>query len=74
LSFLTEYSRILLRACVSGTNLSINLALKIIPEFVADRELSLRASHKLAGKTAHGSPAFLSVVHESAATVVVKLP
>ena len=67
---------ILLRACVPDTNPSINLALKVNPEPVADRELSLRASHKVAGKTAHCSPRFLPVVHESACgyvTVVVNL-
>jgi len=68
---------ILLRACVPGANLSINLAVKANPEPVADREVSLRASQEVAGKTAHGSPGFLSLVDESACgyvTVIVNLP
>ena len=68
---------ILLRACVPGTNPSINLAVKTNPEPVADREMSLRASHEVAGKSAHCSPGFLSLVDESAyayVTVIVNLP
>ena len=67
----------LLRSCVPGTNPSINLAVKANPEAVADRELSLRAAHEVAGETAHCSPGFLSLVHESACgyvTVIVNLP
>jgi hypothetical protein len=68
---------ILLRACVPGTNPPINLAVKANPEPVAGRELSLRASHEVAGKTAHCSAGFLLLVHESACghvTVIVDLP
>jgi hypothetical protein len=68
---------ILLQACVSGTNPFINLAVKANPEPVADREVSLRASHEVAGKTAHCSPGFLSLVDEPACgyvTVIVNLP
>ena len=54
-----------------------NLAVKANPEPVAYRELSPRASHEVAGKTAHCSPGFLSLIHESACeyvTVTVNLP
>ena len=68
---------ILLRACVPGPNPPINLEVKANPELVADRESSFRASQEVAGKTAHCSHGFLSVVHESACgyvTVIVNLP
>ena len=60
-----------------GTNPPIILAVKANPEQVADRELSLRASHGVAGKTAHCSAGFLLLVHESGCgylTVIVNLP
>ena len=68
---------ILLRACVPGTNPYIILAVKANPEPVADHELSLRASHEVAGKTAHCSARFLLLVHQSArgyVRVIVNLP
>ena len=68
---------ILLRACVHGTYPPINLAVKGNREPVADRELSLRASHEVAEKTTRCSPRFLLLVHESDfgyVTVIVKLP